>query len=321
MDFIIVIGALALDRLLGEPKSFHPLVGFGYLAERLEARFNQRKRRKWFNFACGLIGLVVLILPALILTLYFQSQLENHTVWLLLFNITIVYLAIGHQSLQEHVLDVKSALQADELEHAREKLSYIVSRETQQLNPQQVTQATIETSLENGNDATFAVIFWFCLFGAPAVVVYRIANTLDAMWGYRTTRYEYFGKVAARLDDIMNYVPARLVALTYAVLGNTRQALRCWKNQAKQLNSPNAGPVMTAGAGSLGVVLGGSAYYHGELVYKPVFGNGKAPDLGDIKRTLTLMNRSVIVWCVVILCLDILGLDILGLDILSLDIF
>ncbi len=118
-------------------------------------------------------------------------------------------------------------------------MSLIVSRDPASLD---ITRAATESVLENGNDAVFGALFWFVVAGAPGVVVYRLANTLDAMWSYRNERYVDFGFAAARLDDLLNYVPARLTALTYAILGHTRSAWRCWRAQAHDWDSPNAGP-------------------------------------------------------------------------------
>jgi adenosylcobinamide-phosphate synthase len=120
------------------------------------------------------------------------------------------------------------------------------------------------------------------------------------MWGYRNPRYNEFGWAAARLDDVLNYLPARLTALSYTVLGNTNSAWHCWRQQAPRWDSPNAGPVMAAGAGALQVKLGGAAIYHGKLEQRPELGCGKTAVPADIARAVTLVQRTLYLWLLVI---------------------
>ena len=143
--------------------------------------------------------------------------------------------------------------------------------------------------------------FWFALAGAPGVVAYRLVNTLDAMWGYRNQRYRDFGWAAARLDDLLNLVPARLTALSYALLGRGRDALHCWRHQARRWNGRNAGVVMAAGAGALGVRIGGPSRYGGQLRERPWLGTARAPGAGDILAALRLVSRSTALWVLALL--------------------
>ena len=148
-------------------------------------------------------------------------------------------------------------------------------------------------------DAIFGALFWFAIAGGPGALGFRLANTLDAMWGYRTPRYLRYGWAAARIDDVLNWIPARLTAASYALLGDTRTAWRCWREQAPRWDSPNAGPVMAAGAGSLGVQLGGPARYHGEWETRPALGCGMAPSAQHIKAAWRLISRSMWMWLLV----------------------
>ena len=136
-----------------------------------------------------------------------------------------------------------------------------------------------------------------CL-GIPGVILYRLSNTLDAMWGYKSERYLQFGWCAARMDDLLNYVPARLTALSYSLLGNTELAFKAWRQQAKTWKSPNAGPVMASGAGAINVSLGGAAIYDGELQERPALGpeEGAAPSAKSIEDACELVNHVLVFW-------------------------
>ena len=171
-----------------------------------------------------------------------------------------------------------------------------MSRDTAALDETGIARAAVESVLENGNDAICGALFWYALAGPAGAVGYRLANTLDAMWGYRTPRYERFGKVAARIDDVLNVLPARLCAASYALAGDAVTAWRCWRTQARHWDSPNAGPVMAAGAGALGLGLGGAASYGGHAETRPALGAGQAPRAADIGRACTLVRRAGVLW-------------------------
>ncbi len=288
--FLVIVTALLLDNWLGEPPRFHPLVGFGRLARLLEQRLYGDSR------VAGFVALLTLLLPFTLLALLPAGLAGGAVVEVLL-----LYLAIGRNSLGQHAAQVRDALAVDDLVLARQRLGLMVSRDTAQLDQRGVAGAALESVLENGNDAIFGAIFWFVLAGAPGVVLYRLANTLDAMWGYRNERYHRFGWAAARLDDLLNFIPARLTALSYALAGKFRMALRCWRKQGALWNSPNAGPVMAAGAGSLGVTIGGAACYEGVMQMRPQLGAGQdEPDSGVIARGLRLLDRALLIWMVVL---------------------
>lgn len=292
------LAGVALDAVLGEPKRWHPLVAFGRLAERLERRFNAGGGG-WRSH--GVSAWCLAVVPLTLLT----GVLAQVPAFGWAVEALALYAALGLKSLGQHALPVAQALRQGDLPLARVRVGYLVSRNTAALDATGVARAGTESVLENGSDAVFAALFWFLVGGAPGVVLYRLSNTLDAMWGYRNARFERFGWAAAKIDDALNYVPARLVALSYALLGKTALALRCWQRQAPQWDSPNAGPVMAAGAGALGVSLGGAAEYHGELHQRPALGEGPPPRARDIERALNLVYAGVLLWLALLLLWEV----------------
>jgi adenosylcobinamide-phosphate synthase len=287
---LAAIAGVLLDRLLGEARRWHPLVGFGALADAVEAALNRGSLRKMR----GLLAWALIVLPWV--GLAWWGRRDDFIGWLI--DVLLLYFALGGRALAEHAERVGRDLAAGDLPAAREHVGWIVSRKTSELDESGVAKACVESTLENGNDALFGALFWFMLLGGPGVVLFRLANTLDAMWGYKNPRFLHFGWAAARLDDVLNYLPARLTALSYALCGQTRRALACWRRQAPIWDSPNAGPVMSSGAGSLGLALGGPAIYHGQLEERPILGEGRPARGDDIPRALALVRRSIALWLV-----------------------
>lgn len=295
----VALAAVVLDRLLGEPRRFHPLVGFGRLASGIErALYGGPDAGAAARRGRGGAALALAVLPFLAAAWWATVQEP----WIgVTAETVLLYLALGGRSLEEHARRVANALEAGALEEARRRVGDMVSRDTGAMQPEDVARAAVESVLENGNDAVFGALFWYALAGAPGVVLYRLVNTLDALWGYRTPRYVHFGWAAARLDDGLNYLPARLTALTYAALGRFACALRCWRTQGGAWESVNAGPVMAAGAGALGLKLGGPARYHGALKKRPTLGEGVAPGVADIERATALVKHGTGLWLVMLM--------------------
>jgi adenosylcobinamide-phosphate synthase len=296
----LLAAGVALDLLLGEPRRWHPLVGFGRMAAFIETRLNQGR---WLLLRGG-FGWMLAVLPATVLAWWLAgfSGLAMHAL--------LLYFSLGLRSLREHTLPIFRALQEGDLAAARVLTARIVSRDTDHEDASGLARAGAESLLENGNDAVFGALFWFLVAGGPGALLFRLANTLDAMWGYRTQRYNLFGRVAARIDDVLNYLPARLTALSYVLLaprGGHLRAWRCWRLQAPAWSSPNAGPVMASGAGALGIALGGAATYGGEREQRPLLGIGAAAAPVDIVRAWRLVLRATLLWAALVLVIGVLS--------------
>lgn len=286
--------AVLLDRRFGEPGRWHPLVGLGRVIQWAEQKAYTEDDSPPTQRMAGALALVAICLMAVFL-LWLLMQIPGLETPLTLL---VFYLAIGARSLNEHAMAVYRGLQHS-LQRGRDRVQFMVSRNTAEMDERQIANATIESVLENGSDAIFAPIFWGLLLGPYGALVYRIANTFDAMWGYKTPKYRHFGWAAARFDDLLNVIPARLTALSYATMGsNFSRAMRCWRAQAPYTASPNGGPVMAAGAGAIGVCVGGAAQYHGEWKDKTRLGCGPVARGQDIANACALVNRTLVLWCV-----------------------
>ena len=279
MTALLMALAVALDWLLGGQRRRHLLVGFERLAAWLEQRLYAPDRWR------GVFTVATLLLPITLLATELAAELaELPGLWgaafSSAFSIFALTFALGHKCLHGHV-------------------RRSVSRDAESL---EITLSACERVLEN--DGVFGALFWFLVAGAPGAILYRLANTLEARWDDNNPRTPEFGWAAAQLDDMLNIVPGHLTALTYALLGhargNTRQALACWREQAPAWDNPNVGPVLAAGAGALGIKLGGRACYQGEWRERPLLGVGAAPEVADIERALALVRHGVLLWLVVI---------------------
>ncbi|MCY3769990.1 MAG: adenosylcobinamide-phosphate synthase CbiB [Gammaproteobacteria bacterium] len=291
LPVLVCVAGLLGDRVLGEP-GWHPLEVFGRCAMSVEKKLNNRASK-----ARGAAALTLLLVVPVGGMVVIQQNLSNP--WIRgIFDTGILVLVIGWQSMKEHAIRVVEPLIRRDLDGARQSLSMIVSRETGNMNPQQVVGSTMESVLENGHDCVVASLFWYALLGPAGAVLHRLVNTLDAMWGYRNARFQSFGWAAARLDDILGWMPARLTAICYGLAGSFPGAMRSWKRQIGQHKSPNAGLVMASGAGALGVTIGGPVVYEGKRQDKPWLGGGEPAQVGDIGRAIQLVERSLAVWMV-----------------------
>ena len=281
--------ALGLDWCLGEVRRGHPLVAFGAVAARTEQVLRGDCAAGSVMRLRGVVAVTCLVAVPVAIVVW-MSKIPGIGQVL---GVLCLYLALGHRSLHEHGAPVAAALSRCDETTARRLAARMVSRDADRMH---VSRATTESILENGSDAVFGALFWFLLAGAPGVVAYRLVNTLDAMWGYRNERFIDFGWAAARFDDLLNIVPARLTALSYALTGRTCAALCCAWRQGRNWDGPNAGVVMAGGAGALGVLLGGPCHYAGQRRRRPWLGCGATPQAADILRALALIRRSVWLW-------------------------
>jgi adenosylcobinamide-phosphate synthase len=271
----------AADRLLSDPRRFHPVAGFGRSAAALEQRLWRDDR------ASGAAYVAVLVGGAVALGVAAERTLPRTLV-----TAVATWAVLGGTSLDREATAVSRLLADGRLPEARVQLTHLVGRDTSRLDEAEVVRATLESLAENTSDAVVAPLVWGALAGVPGLVGHRAANTLDAMVGHRSPRHERFGWAAARLDDVVNLPGSRLTALLAVALGpDHRGALRAWRRDAAGHPSPNAGPVEASFAGALGIRLGGTNDYAGRVEHRAVMGDGPPPGRADLDRARVLAGR------------------------------
>lgn len=287
----VVAGYLA-DVVLGDPRTGHPVAGFGTAAGSLE-QFTYRDSR-----SAGLRHVAVLVGSVSGFGAFLEWRASRCGVLPSVMTTAVAtWVALGGTSLAHVGSQMGDLLARDDLDGARRLLPSLCGRDPATLDTAGLTRATVESLAENTSDAQVAPLLWAAVGGVPGVLGYRAVNTLDAMVGHRSPRYTRFGWAAARLDDAANYVAARVTAALAVVCaplvgGSPVGAVRAWRRDAGRHPSPNAGVVEAAFAGALGVRLGGPTHYHYELQIRPTLGDGSPPRVSDVHRAVRL-SRAV----------------------------
>lgn len=290
--FRVLLPGWVLDRMFGDPAILpHPVIWFGRMISAFEKKLNNGR----FRILKGAFTAVFLILFVFAVTAaieYGLARLSVHAA--VLFDIVVVFYCLAGRTLAKEVKMVFEALD-DSLAKGRKQVARIVGRDTSELSAQEVRTAALETLAENLSDGVIAPLFWFALLGAPGMMAYKMVNTLDSMIGYHNERYLLFGRVAARIDDVANFIPARLTALLMILAKGRLSLLPFVMKYGCQHASPNSGYPEAALAGILDCRFGGPHNYFGELFVKPYIGtNERKLTTRDMHTGLVVNLRSEI---------------------------
>jgi adenosylcobinamide-phosphate synthase len=285
----LIVGYI-LDLLFGDPHWFpHPVKGFGWIISKSEQLINKGKAR----FVKGSILSLLLVIFTFFIVFYLHKTISVLTYyWLWIFDSLVVYFCLANRSLIDEGKAVFKALE-ESLDAGRERLSWIVGRDTSALSENQVRIAVFETMSENLSDGVIAPLFFYAVGGIPAMVAYKMISTLDSMMGYKNMRYEQFGKFAARCDDVANFIPARITAFLIAVVSLKKRSVQYIFKYGHKHASPNSGYPEAAMAGMLNCTFGGPNLYKGILVNKPYIGEvERAINANEIKK-VSCVNHTV----------------------------
>ncbi|MDA9469018.1 adenosylcobinamide-phosphate synthase CbiB [Bradyrhizobium sp. CCBAU 53415] len=292
--------AMAVDALLGWPSSLfvrigHPVTWLGWLIAAIDSAWNRASDPPASRRAAGVAGALVVIALSVALGWGLQSLLPSGWIQIMLVGI-LAWPLVALRSLHDHVAAVAAPLQAGDIAAARDAVSHIVGRDPAALDEAGIARAAIESLAENASDGIVAPVFWGALFGLPGILGYKAINTLDSMIGHRSERHEAFGWAAARIDDVANFIPARLTGFLFVLLAPQRsEALSCMTRDARRHRSPNAGWPEAAMAGGLGVRLSGPRIYHGSITNEPWLNEGaRDPRAAEIAGALTVYRRAML---------------------------
>jgi adenosylcobinamide-phosphate synthase len=295
----LLVGWL-LDLVLGDPVWLpHPVVGFGKLIAFGEKHLNKGNHRK----AKGAVMAILYIIGVFVVVWFLRHQLcIMNDALCIVFDVVIIFYCLAGTTLIREVREVFLALDRS-LEEGRKQVARIVGRDTSELSAQEVRTAALETLAENLSDGVIAPLFWFAILGTPGMLAYKMVNTLDSMIGYKTERYKDFGSWAAHIDDIANYIPARLTALLMVIVVEKPQLTGfVWRN-GRNHASPNSGYPEAALAGILDCRFGGPHYYFGQLFDKPYIGTNDRPLTTVDMRIAVQVNRKAEIMMVVLTAL------------------
>lgn len=306
--------AMLLDFSLGDPRHlYHPVMALGAFIQWFERTFYKAAGSQQRKRLLGLILWIVTVTGSYLLCwLLLKAVSEVHAVVYHVVNIGLIWMGVAAKSLKRESMKVKKALDRNDIEEARVFLSYIVGRDTKNLSHPAIIRASVETVAENTSDGVIAPLFYVLVGGAPLMWAYKAVNTLDSMVGYRNERYEDYGFASARLDDLFNYIPARLTAvllmLSSGCVGlSVKGSYEVWRSDHGHHKSPNSGHPEAAVAGALGISLGGDASYFGKTVHKPVIGREIRPAaIEDIQRVNSMMYISTVLFLFISSCLMII---------------
>lgn len=293
-----LIFAWILDRILGDPSGMpHAVVVFGKLIAFFEKKCNRGRGK----FVRGMMVTIVLVTGVFFFFYWALGGLGQLNVWLeVVLQMVFIFFGLAGTTLIREGKSVFVKLQ-NSIEEGRQHVRRIVGRDTNQLSSHEIKTATLETLAENLSDGVVAPLFWLAIGGVPGMMTYKMINTLDSMIGYRNGRYEQFGKFAAKLDDVANYIPARITAVLMVLSGWSRRAFQFILRYGKSHKSPNAGYPEAALAGILNVQFGGDHDYFGEVVSKPKIGHNKRDiNLSDLNKTIQI-NRAVEILMIVLI--------------------